>query len=293
LQGVLSYSNKPLARSAILAAFLAPIVFLTKYYDRQWIEAQRENQQVMESIVHEIAELPQHSRVYVEDVPWTKNQIPRIDYSLPAAIGLYFDRTNVQGALHFLPANKALALEREDYKDNLPWQYFRLRKNSEGMYESERLDFFASVEPHSYGWDFGKRADAQLLSPAVGMIASMGQRFAWPFFQIGEPWTFLWLPRMRPHQPMKYVTLDLMITGKSKGTDICRLFWITEDDQEISGGKSIGFFVKTDGEFHTYRIPVYRNGLTLIHPNIVRFALRPSQQIGTYFSIKSCRVEYY
>ncbi len=85
----------------------------------------------------------------------------------------------------------------------------------------------------------------------------------------------------------------MMLRSKRNAKDITRIFWISEEDPEVTGGKSIAFFTTTDGKFHEYKIPLYRNGLSLIDPNIIRFAIRPSQRAGTIFSIRKMTVEYY
>jgi hypothetical protein len=295
LHGIQSHWTKPAAKFAFLAVVFLPLMTLAKYYDRQWIDAQRENNEVMKRVRDKLEQLPHYSRIYVNGIPWSHNEIPRIDYSFPAATNLYYDRNYLQAGLHFLPANKVLALEREDYEER-PWQYFHMSWNSKTGKMSIPLDITPKPLEQAlapFEWDFAKDEHTRFLSSVNGMLPVKKEGFAFPLFYMQSPWTLLWLPPNNPDVPVKYVDLEIMIDAKNSGADICRLFWISEDDTEISGGKSIGFFAKADGKFHSYKIPLSRNGLTLIHPRILRFALRPSQQEDAIFSIKSFNIQYY
>ncbi|RJP21292.1 MAG: hypothetical protein C4520_09770 [Candidatus Abyssobacteria bacterium SURF_5] len=293
LHGIDETTRRPVVRFTMIAAALAPVIILTKYYDHQWIEAQQENKGVVERVAVKLGTLPQFSRVYVEGLPWSQKEIPRIDYSFPGAAGLYFDREYLQGALFFLPANKVLALEREEYDDQQPWRYFHMAWEGDTKQATDPRE----ITPHAHKkfvdeWDFSG-IHRQFLGPVNGLIPVQTKSGSLPLFMVDGPWTLLWLSPVNPVRPVQYVTLEMMLSGKRGGMDICRLFWISEDDREISGGKSIGFFAEADGKFHTYKIPLYKNGLTLTHPRMVRLAVRPSQQVGSVFCIKKITVESY
>jgi hypothetical protein len=294
LCGFINIRKSSMVQAAIVAAAILPLAGLTKYYDSQWILAQQENKTVIDNIVDAVNKLPQHSRIYVEGVPWTKGGIPRIDCTLPGAIALYFDRTRIQAALHFLPAIRVLSLDRENYHEEEPWNYYRMSLNDacEVDVHPQRI----TPEPGPpvvLKWDFLQTSAKTLLEPKNEMYVLQTARTKPPFFFVDGPWTLLWLPPVYPKQSIKYVTLEVMLAEKKEKFDICRLFWTSEDDPVISGAKSIGFFVVADGKYHEYTVPLYRNGFTLTDPGITRFALRPSQQKGALFSVKKMSVQYY
>ncbi len=292
LGGIMSSWTRPRGRLAVAAVVFAPMIFLTKYYDHQWIKAQQETKQVMKQVSAKIALIPPYSRVYVEGIPWTTDEIPRIDYAFPAAVGLYYDRSVIQAGLPFLPANKVLALDREDYSKEVAWSYFRLNMDSADKSPADITPVESDTPAFDY-WDFSKPFPRRFLGAVNGLVpVKPDSHIAYPVGKIEGPWSLLWLPPVNPDRPVEYVKVELMLTGNG-GTDICRLFWISEDDLEITGGKSIGFFAVADGQFHEYTIPLYRNGLAVIHPRLLRFAMRPSQKIGTIFSLKELVTQYY
>jgi hypothetical protein len=296
LSGILNSTKKPAGHLAVWAIMMAPIIALTKHYDHQWIIAQQENKQVLEEVTDRLGKLPVYSRVYVDGIPWSRNEIPRIDYSFPGALGLLFDRNQLQGGLNFLPANKVLALDREESVEENFWRYFYSSLDQKTGKLTAPLEITPKTVGASFeeGWDFAEMDDQRFLAPVNEMVLLRpNNSFSWPLFGIDGSWTLLWLPMPDPNRPVKYIKVDLMMMGESVGPDICRIFWISEDDPEISGGKSIGFFAQTDGNFHEYTIPLYRNGLTLIHPRLMRFAIRPSQKRGTVFSLRKMSVGYY
>ncbi|UCD56970.1 MAG: hypothetical protein JSV16_14300, partial [Candidatus Hydrogenedentota bacterium] len=294
LEGILIGLRGRLAKSVFMILVMLPVVYLTKAYDNEWIKAQHENKRVIQSIVQEFHQFPQYSRIYVSGIPWMKKSIPRIDYGFPSAIGLYYDRKYLEAALSFLPGNKILALDREPYVDG-EWQHFFLAWDDDGGTLSAKRTI--QPEPNAkvlpYIWDFARPGNQRYLRAANEIIPGFEPGFSYPIFMVDGPWALLWLPRVNPRQPIKYLTLEMMLKKGKVKRDISRVFWVTEDDLEVTGGKSIAFFAATDGEFHEYKIPLYRNGLSLIHPRIVRFAIRPSQNSGTIFSIRKMTVEYY
>ncbi|GAB4340656.1 MAG: hypothetical protein Kow0099_16780 [Candidatus Abyssubacteria bacterium] len=285
--------GRPIVRFLFLGAIMLPIMALSKFYDSQWIEAQRESRKIMDVMVKEFRMLPPHSRVYVSGIPWTGKGIPRIDYALPAAVSLYFDKDRLQASLDFLPANKVLALEREAYSEDR-WRYYWFNWDNQTKTVRQQRD----IQPETAGypirlfWDLEKPSIRQYLVPAKD-IRAVATTSSPPIFSTTGPWAFLWLPWVDSTRPIKYVTLNMMLKAADAKRDVARLFWVSEEEPQVTGGKSIGFFATTDGQFHEYKIPLYRNGLSLINPRIFRLAVRPSQMPGTLCSIRRVTIEYY
>ena len=294
LDGIAGGMRRPAARYIFLGLVLIPILWLAKVYDNEWIEGQKENKRVIDAIVRECPELPQRSRIYVSGIPWAKNEVTRISYGLPSAIALYCDRDHVEAALNFLPAHKIISLERERYTEN-NWRYLWFEWDD----ETGTLNGAGSIQPQEEGhrlartWDFSRAITQTYLQPASNIGSVNAPGFAYPLFIVEGGWAFLKLPALDSGPPIKYLILEMMLKAERTKRDVTRVFWVTEDDLDYGGDKSIGFHTMTDGEFREYRIPLYRNGLALIDPHIVRFAIRPSQNIGTVFSIRKMSIEYY
>ncbi len=286
--------RKPWLKFVPLILILIPSIFLTKLYDQDWIEAANSNEKLVSALVEKATQLPRHSRIYVSGLPGLDVKVPSMFYSLPCAVALYCDREHVQVYLDYLPPVKVLALDRETYDTN-DWHYFWLRWNS----DTGQLETIKEIQPLSRGeigrfvWEFGSPENQVHLEATRDIVRLDDSRLRFPAFVIDGPWAFLWLPRVSPQRPIKYLTIEMMLKGKGNRKDISRLFWVTETNRKAEGGSSIGFYVIADGGFHEYKIPLYRNGLSLIDPHIIRFALRPSQKAGTLFSIRKVSVEYY
>lgn len=291
--GVVTGFRRSVIRYIVLLVFVIPMTGLTKFYDGQWIRAQAETKGVVKKIVAELKAYPKKSRVYTSGIPWMKNEIPRIDYAFPSAIALYIDRTEMEAALNFLPANQILDLEREEYSEE-EWRYFWFHWND----DEEKLETAGDIEPErnvgivSRVWDFFQPRERRDIEAGAD-VSLIARQDMYPAFVVNGELALIKLPRFPPGLPLKYLILDMSLKGDGNAIDISRIFWVTPKSPTYSGGRSIGFFAKADGQFHRYRIPLYKNGLSLIDPEIFRFAIRPSQRQGTFFSIRRMEVEYY
>jgi hypothetical protein len=293
LDGVSRWLRRPVHVYVLLGIVMVPVIGLCKFYDNQWIQAQRENKEIMETLIAEFRSLPAYSRVYVLGVPWAEKEIPRIDYALPGAVAIYYDRNVLQAGLNFLPANKIVALERETYSGE-DWRYYLFTWNAQTKTLTQQGDIQPETSDHPVRitWEFDGPLAQRYLAPGKD-IYMMGAASSTPTFKVTGPWAFLWLPWVDSRRPIKYVTLEMMLSADGTKRDIARIFWVSGDEPDVTGGKSIGFFAVADGRFHEYKIPMYRNGLSVINPRIFRLAIRPSQVSDTLCSVRKMTVEYY
>jgi hypothetical protein len=257
-------------------------------------KAQTENKRLIESTIDELRDYPRYSRVYVSGVPWPRENLPFIGGAFTAAVALYRDPEYLEAYPDFLPEYNIVPIERE-HVDEKDWSYAWLAwdRTAETLTAAGSIQPEKHAEPRPRTWDFGKPTDQRMLEPATNIAGIVAPGSAYPLFMVDGGWAFLKLPVLAPGPPMKYLILDMMLEGRRTRSDVSRVFWVTEDDLDYTGEKSIGFRTTTDGEFHLYRIPLYRNGTTLIDPHIIRFAVRPSQNPGTIFSVRTMTVEYY
>ena len=288
LSGMLSGVAGPKARYALVIILMLPMVILTKFHHIKWVKMHEENENFMEEIVRTCSQFPEYTRFYVSDAP------THVHYGLPSAVGLFCEKKNVEGALDFLPPIKVLSLEREDYAER-DWRYFWL----EWSKETGTLIMKRSIQPKTSSeasvstWDFAEIRNQEALEPAKDISRMLMPNSAYPVFLVEDGWALLKLPVLPNRLPVKYLSLDMMLTGEGGSTNVSRIFWITEKDLTYGGGRSIGFNSLRDGKFHEYRIPLYRHGRSLIDPQTLRFAVRPSQDAGTVFVIRKMTVEYY
>ncbi|MBI5117169.1 hypothetical protein HZA56_11900, partial [Candidatus Poribacteria bacterium] len=284
-----------LFRIAVPVFFVIPALALTKYYDRQWLAAQTITKRIVETIRSEYPVFRPYTRFYVSGIPWGHKGVPLFATGFPTAMGLAYDRKNVEGNLSFLPPNIVVDLDKENSREK-DWtspQYVLLSFDPESysLTPAKSPEFDSDARPPAF--DFLKWTDQATIEISAGMSRVWGANMTYPLFIVTDKWAMLKLPPIRIGPPIKYVTFEMMLKKKANTRDVVRLFWVTRKDTNYDGPKSIAFYADADGLFHGYRIPLYRNGLTLYDPEIRRFALRPSQDVGTLFSIKSMSIEYY
>ncbi len=286
--------RRPFGAFTLLVALLSPVALLTKSYDKQWIAAEDENRNFISALVQKCRALPPYSRAYVLGVPQMK-AVPRIDYALASAVGLYCDRTRLQVDSGFLPAIKILDLAREPY-DNLRWNYFSFSWNNQERTLGDAVSLRPdrnNGEPAQKMWDFSDARDNMELEVTPDISQVFAPRSRVPLFRVEGGLALLKLPPIDPGPPIQYLTVEMMMTGRGAVRDVSRIFWATQKEPKYAGERSIGFYTAKDGEFHEYKVPLYRNGQSLTDPDIVRFAIRPSQEAGTIFTIRKMKVEYY
>ncbi len=294
IDGIMTRIEGTSKRYAFIGAAVFPMIFLTKFYDNIWIKTREENKVIIQTIVKELREYPKYSRIYVSGIPFDDDGIPRIGPGFPSAIGLHYDREYLQASLGFLPADRPVRLDTEQYEEG-DWQYFWLVWDD----KTRTLRPAKSIQPainessRSYTWNFTNSQTQRHLEGVNEIKQAILPGFPYPAFVIEGGWALVKLPVVNPQRPVKYLTFDMMLANEKTENEIARIFWVTEESLSYSGGRSIGFFVSADGRFHEYRIPLYRNGLSLIDPHIMRFAIRPSQTPGAFFSIRKMKVEYY
>jgi hypothetical protein len=288
LGGILSGMRRPAARYAFLILVMLPIVALTKFYDNKWIRVHDDNEKFIDEVLRKTSRFPEFARFYVSNVS------PYVHYGLPNAIGLYREKRSVEAALDFLPPIKILSLEREDYSER-HWHYFWLTWDG----KTGTLDMAQPIQPETsdaiprYTWDFAEGKNQGALEPAKDISRVLVPNAPYPVFLVGGGWALMKLPVLRNRLPIKYLTLDMMLRGGNRRENVSRIFWVTEHKLNYGGERSIGFYSLQDGEFHQYKIPLYRHGQSLIDSRILRFAIRPSQTPGTVFMIRKMTVEHY
>lgn len=193
-----------------------------------------------------------------------------------------------------LPEDNILVLERENYAPH-DWQYAWLSWDG----EAEALRTERPIQPNEERqpppvmYDFGERRNQGTIEAANDLAQVYAPNAPYPVFMVNGSWSLLKLPPVEPAPAIQYCTVEMMLKNDDVQKDIARIFWVTESDLDYTGTKSIGFYAASDGKFHEYKIPLYRNGLSLINPRIIRLAIRPSQKSGTLFSLRKMTLEYY
>ncbi|GAB4340661.1 MAG: hypothetical protein Kow0099_16790 [Candidatus Abyssubacteria bacterium] len=288
---VLGGVKKPVLQKVLFVVLMIPIILLTKVYDHWWIQAHRDNRRFIAALVEKCSSFPRYTRAYVSRVPGFRDGIPRVDYALTSAMAVYLDRRYYEVAPVFLTAMRILSLELEEYHTR-EWNYVWLDWNEQAGLLTEA----GQIQPPSSGmsraWNFKDLPSRRQLGIGSHLEPITVSPHHFPLFRVTGPWAMLNLPPLPPGPPIQCVTIEMMVSSTGN-KDVSRIFWISNDDSTYSGGKSIGFFIESDGKFHTYKIPLYRNGLSLIHPEIRQFGIRPSQKLGAIFSIRKVTVEYY
>ncbi|RJP69167.1 MAG: hypothetical protein C4532_11395 [Candidatus Abyssobacteria bacterium SURF_17] len=293
LGGMLVNGKSVLTRYGFFSVVMLLMVCLTKYYDRTWIRSQDLSEKVIQATVNELREYPQYSRVYVSGIPSEYGGVPCIGGAFKAAIGLYYDRNLVEASMDYLPEDNILVLERENYAPQ-DWRYVWLTwdTGAEAIRTERPIQPNQAEEPPLI-YDFMDRRSQGTIEAANDLAQVYAPNTPYPIFMVNGSWSLLKLPPLDPKSSIQYCTVEMMLKNEEVEKDIARIFWVTENDLDYSGTKSIGFYVTSDGNFHEYRIPLYRNGLSLINPRIIRLAIRPSQKSGALFSVKKMTLEYY
>jgi hypothetical protein len=241
--------------------------------------------------------LPSPAKVYFLKVPELVKTIDVFFTGLPQAFRLLATRRDAEYYLVSKVTPEVPPLVENADKltvENKKTNYFFFDWNdSEKRFQKKReaFDDFVLPEPDKIpAWDFSKYQDFSEWEMYDLQILLDRKTGSYSFRTTG-PDSFLKSPFIGGRK-IKYVQVVYSADDDDHARLMGQVFWVTANDLQYDGRKSIKFPIRNGGKRYTYTVPLYLNSSSVDEP-IQRLAFRLSDHSDTVLGIKTIRIYLY
>ncbi len=278
--------------AAVLACLLIALYSAnTMATGRDWSHAWQTSKRIQESFKEDVEPLIEgRSRVYFFDIPEFDHGIICFPIGLPDCFSLLGEKRGCQYKVAyrwtrpFVKSPETTVCESGQTKHYL-FKWDKAKRRFQQIFPVSRVP----RSDHSVHWDFSRRLDFYQWTP-VHELALVRNRQSKELTYITSG-SFSMLSSPYLGENVKCVQVVYRAINRRKETLQGQLLWITANDPTYDGRKCITFSVKNDGMFHTYTIPLYINGWSMLEP-ILKLGLRLSDQPETSIEIDSVTLHF-
>lgn len=288
------FGSARLKKPAVVLACLLIILYSanTMAAGRDWMHAWHTSKKIQESFKEDVAPLLENrSRVYFFEIPEFDHGVICFPIGLPECFSLIGEKRGCQYRVAYQWTRPHVSSPETVacMSDRLPHYLFKWDASNKKFQQIVPISR-APRSDESLQWDFSKRLDFYQWKPVHELMLGRDRRSNAKMYVTSGSFSMLSSPYVGEN--IKCVQVVYRATNRRKKALSGQILWITKNDPTYDGRKCITFPVKNDGKFHTYTIPLYINGWSMLEP-IIQLGLRLSDQPETFIQIDSVTLHFY